>query len=319
MTRSVELAQLAGIILADDTSVTFTPTGMRIKGDFSNGTLANRMLFQNSAANSQTSIGVIPSGTATNTSLILFAGSAPDNSTIGFVQQTESIFAVSSSKSGTGSYTPMAFYTGGTERIRIDTSGNLGLGTDTPYARLDVAGTSGVTSRISNMADSLRGGKFVVTGAAGSGTFFVTSTSNGYALTFGIDNIEKARIDVDGSFKMTGGAGMGYGTGSGGTVTQATSKATGVTLNKPVGRITMAATALAAATTAEFTFSNSLLAAEDMLVMSIIGGAATAAAYHIGTRSFTTGSCVIGVRNITGASLSEAIQINFAIIKGATA
>ena len=43
---------------------------------------------------------------------------------------------------------------------------------------------------------------------------------------------EKFRIDNAGNVLVTSSGGLGYGTGSGGTVTQATSRTTGVTLNK---------------------------------------------------------------------------------------
>lgn len=49
---------------------------------------------------------------------------------------------------------------------------------------------------------------------------------------------------------VDGTGGIGYQTGSGGTVTQATSKSTAVTLNKLSGRITLNAEALAAGATA---------------------------------------------------------------------
>ena len=112
---------------------------------------------------------------------------------------------------------------------------------------------------------------------------------------------------------------LGYGTGAGGNVTQLTSKATAVALNTPSGRITMNAAALAANTTVEFTLNNSLIAGNDMIVLNITGNVAAAAAYNIGTRSAAGGSIVVGVRNVTAASLSEAIQLTFALIKGATA
>lgn len=111
---------------------------------------------------------------------------------------------------------------------------------------------------------------------------------------------------------------IGFGTGSGGTVTQATSKATAVTLNKPSGQITMNAAALAASTVVSFTFTNNKIAVGDVIQLSIAGGA-TSGAYNLSTNSIAAGSCVISLRNLTAGSLSEAVVINFVVLKGATA
>lgn len=108
---------------------------------------------------------------------------------------------------------------------------------------------------------------------------------------------------------------IGY--SAGGTVTQATSKSTAVTLNKPTGRITMNVDALAAATTVSFTFNNSLLAANDVVAVSMTGPG-NGFLYNVWVSKVAAGSCIVNVRNIHAASLSEAIQINFAIIRGAT-
>ena len=62
-------------------------------------------------------------------------------------------------------------------------------------------------------------------------------------------------------------AGIGYATGAGGTVTQITSKATGVTLNTVCGTITMNGAALAADTTVSFVLTNSAIAANDVVVI----------------------------------------------------
>lgn len=111
---------------------------------------------------------------------------------------------------------------------------------------------------------------------------------------------------------------LGYGTGSGGTVTQATSKSTGVTLNKPSGRITTAATALAANSSVSFLLSNSKIAAVDTVLVNTVSGAG-AASYRCDAWGVGVGLVYIEIQNVTAGSLSDAININFSIIKGATA
>lgn len=108
---------------------------------------------------------------------------------------------------------------------------------------------------------------------------------------------------------------FGYGS-DGGAITQATNKATAVTLNKPTGQITMNAAALAADTTVTFTLTNSSIAAGDILILNHLS-AGTAGAYTLNSQS-AVGSASINVRNITAGSLSEAIVIGFAVIKSTT-
>ena len=108
----------------------------------------------------------------------------------------------------------------------------------------------------------------------------------------------------------------GYTTGSGGTVTQATSKATGVTLSKSTGQITLNAAALASDTTVSFTLTNTVIEAGDILILNHIS-AGTAGSYLLNAQS-AAGSASINVRNITAGSLSEAIVISFAVIKAVT-
>ena len=114
-------------------------------------------------------------------------------------------------------------------------------------------------------------------------------------------------VSATSSIKSTGAtAGVGYGTGAGGTVTQATSKATGVTLNTVTGAITMNNAALAAATIVSFVLTNSAVAATDLIVaMHESGG--TLGSYTINARATGSGTAAIDVRNNTGGSLSEAI------------
>lgn len=109
---------------------------------------------------------------------------------------------------------------------------------------------------------------------------------------------------------------IGYGTAAQGTVTQATSKSTGVTLNKSTGQITMNGAALASATTVLFTLTNSILSAKDVLIVNV-GSGGTSGAYWPFVANVAAGSAVIGVYNNTAGSLSEAIVINYAILHSA--
>lgn len=110
---------------------------------------------------------------------------------------------------------------------------------------------------------------------------------------------------------------VGYAAGNGGTVTQATSKTTGVTLSKMSGDITLNAAALAASTVVSFTLTNTNIAAAD-LVHAVHNSAGTNGAYGVTAQVLSAGSVLISVRNLTTGSLSEAIVIRFAVFKAAT-
>lgn len=136
----------------------------------------------------------------------------------------------------------------------------------------------------------------------------VTRSGKGSSLT---------HVEVDANFTNLNTDKAGYITGEGGTVTQATSKATAVTLNKKCGQITMHNASLAADTTVTFVLTNSTIAATDLLVLNHVSGG-TAGAYLLNAQS-AAGSVSINVRNVTAGSLSEAIVIGFAVIKAVIA
>jgi hypothetical protein len=108
---------------------------------------------------------------------------------------------------------------------------------------------------------------------------------------------------------------IGYSTAAQGAVTQATSKSTGVTLNKSAGKIIMNGAALGAGATALFTLTNSMISANDVMIVNV-GSGGTSGAYWPYVANLSAGSAVIGLYNNTGGSLSEAPVINFAIIHG---
>jgi predicted ThiF/HesA family dinucleotide-utilizing enzyme len=111
---------------------------------------------------------------------------------------------------------------------------------------------------------------------------------------------------------------IGYAAAAQGSVTQLTSKATGVTLNTSAGQITMNNAALAATTNVSFTLTNSLLSAKDVIIFNVSGGNATPGTYNVFTSTLAAGSATIVLRNISGGSLSEAVVLNFVIIHNAS-
>lgn len=118
------------------------------------------------------------------------------------------------------------------------------------------------------------------------------------------------------SISATGG--VGYATGAGSTVTQLASKSTGVTINTVCGQITMNNAALASNTSVGFTVTNSRVAATDVVNVTI-GSGASAQSYLTQVQATAAGSFSMLVRNVSAGSLSEAVVLNFAVLKAVNA
>lgn len=112
---------------------------------------------------------------------------------------------------------------------------------------------------------------------------------------------------------------LGYTTGGGGTVTQATNKGTAVTLNAPSGKITMNNANLGAGATVFFTLNNTSLVATDGLIVNICGGSAAFGNYQVWAETGFAGQGVICVKNNTAGALAEALLLRFAVIKAVDA
>jgi hypothetical protein len=108
----------------------------------------------------------------------------------------------------------------------------------------------------------------------------------------------------------------GYAQG-GGIATQETSKSTGVTLNAICGQLTLHNESLAAGVAVSFTFTNDRIAPSDVLLVAIASGA-TAAGYLVTTSEIGAGSAVISLRNLSSGTLSEAVILNFLLVKSNT-
>jgi hypothetical protein len=112
---------------------------------------------------------------------------------------------------------------------------------------------------------------------------------------------------------------IGYSTAAQGTVTQATDKSTGVTLNKSAGRITMNNAALAGGAAVSFVLTNNLISTNDTMIVCVASNTtgSAAGAYTAYVSYLAAGSALITLRNLTAStSYSEAVVINYAIIHG---
>jgi hypothetical protein len=122
----------------DTANLTFVGASNRILADFSSATVLSRTLFQNSAANSLTEVGAIPSGTATSAYWEAYNSSDPANSSGLWVGIDGVRALIQTTKLGTAPYVPLAFFVGGGERLTIATTGAV-----------TIPGTLGVTGAIS--------------------------------------------------------------------------------------------------------------------------------------------------------------------------
>jgi hypothetical protein len=181
-------------------NLTFTGTGNRILGDFSNATVANRVIFQTSTTNGNTVVAIIPNGTSAVSAFSVFNNSNPTNAGILNLVATGTETQINSAITGTGTYLPLIMLTNGSERLRIDTSGNVGIGTTTARVPLSVNNadfTAGQANKI----------RLFDNGAALTYGFGVSSAQLNYNsadgahvfYTGGTSPVERMRIDSSGN------------------------------------------------------------------------------------------------------------------------
>ena len=141
---TVTVPKEGGIVVTDkDATITsnlnMVGTGLRITGEFSNATDSSRVAFESNVLNSYTVVSSFPNGTGALSSFRAFNTQSGLNSSFTEVYCDPAQSMVRAGRSGTGSYLPMTFNTNGAERMRIDTAGNVGIGTNNPASTLGKA------------------------------------------------------------------------------------------------------------------------------------------------------------------------------------
>lgn len=111
--------------------------------------------------------------------------------------------------------------------------------------------------------------------------------------------------------------GIGYSTGAGGTVTQITSSATAVTLNKVCGQITTVALTTAGAAEEAFVVNNSTVDANDVIAVSTTYAGAGKPIVFVTNQG--AGVFTLNITNVSASALDTVCVINFAVIKSVTA
>ena len=140
-----------------------------------------------------------------------------------------------------------------------------------------------------------------VVAAASNNTFLARSTA-------GAGNYEAVDTTT---------TGLGFYTGAGGMVTQLTTKATAFTLNTMCGQITTAGDSLTHATVVSAVWTNSKIAATDVVIINHKSGGTIGA--YVFNVSCGAGSATLYItNNQTAGSLSEALVLSFVVIKGVT-
>lgn len=201
-----------------------------------------------------------------------------------------------------------------------DVNGNIVLAPNgTGTVNIDKANITGGT--ISGGV-SFAGGSFTGITLMSATTVTGVTTVNGGNLRLTANTFSST--DTNGNITVTpNGTGkflitkpFGYsGSGTGGAVTQITSRTTSVTLNKICGQITLVAGSIAGLSTQEFSLANSFIEATDIVLVSFSSGL-TSAQYDVTVTQIDSGSCKIAIHNVNNtATPTDTPVISFIVIK----
>ena len=165
---------------------------------------SNRLSVKQSADNSAAGLGAKIERNANDSMLFL-----------GYRDNSDS-WQINATFTSTGAFKPLTFHTADAERMRLDTSGNVGIGTSSPTAPLDVNGTiqsrgiggEGGQVTLLNATNTADGGVFDVDssnnvrlfpGVNGASTLIGSLGTTGGTVQFFTATAERMRIDSSGN------------------------------------------------------------------------------------------------------------------------
>jgi hypothetical protein len=128
---------------------------------------------------------------------------------------------------------------------------------------------------------------------------------------YSISGSVKSSLLTTGNYAFQGGGTLEYTSASTGTVVQATSKSTGVTLDTPSGTITMNAASLGAGASVTFLLTNSKIDITDVLTVVAAGFVG----YSAEVEYVANGVASLKLTNTTGGALADAVLLNFVVTK----
>jgi hypothetical protein len=206
------LTEIAGAMPAITTTgtVTVTGTGLKFNADFSNATASSRFTFQSSTTNGVTRVPAIPNGTSDTATWLIFNSSAANNcANAQFGINTTSAF-FSTAAVGTGTAVPFDINVAGSARMRVTTTGEVGVG--------DGFGTTAPNTTLQARKNS---GEVTVSAISAIDGSTATPKSSNFSFRGGSAESETARISSFNRYtNVDGGDLVFYTRNTSGTVTE---------------------------------------------------------------------------------------------------
>jgi hypothetical protein len=327
---SVTANATSGTVDITNTGVTNIIAGTNIVVSQANGnvTISSTGGGNGNSGGTVTSVGLVPGSTSrltvTNSPIVSSGNIGIDLATSGAIPGTYIYPSVT-----VDSYGRVTNISNGAS---VGTVTSVGI---TPGAGIQVTGTNPITTSgtmtvVNTGVTSLNAGTGINLSGSNGNVTISTTTSGGTVTSIvltsstltvtgsPITSAGTITVDLPANITATGNVlattGLGYTSGAGSTVTQATSRTTGVTINKVSGAITLVSAAGTSSYTT-FTVTNSTVAATDVIIVNQKSGTDK---YEAFVSNVAAGSFNITFSDVSGTTTEQPV-FNFAVIKAVAA